>query len=267
MKPIITLTTDFGLKDHYVGALKGAIYSEIDQAHIVDISHQVTQFNIQECAYLLKNAYTHFPKGSIHIVGVDSEYSENNRHIAVQADEHFFITANNGVMSLICDEIKPDKVYELQLPNAKHNSFPALNIFVKAACHIARGGTLDVIGKPYKELKDLKDYKARVSNDGNSIEAHVIYIDNYGNIVTNIQKHLFESYKKGRSFTINARHAKIKKINQYYSDSKTQEGKLLALFNDADYLELAIYKSDRLSGGASSLLGLDYRDRITIDFH
>jgi len=266
LTPIITLTTDFGLKDHYVGALKGAIYAEIDTIHIVDISHQITQFNIQECAYLLKNAYTHFPKGSIHIVGVDSEYSEENKQIVLLINGHYFITANNGVMSLICDEIKADKVIELQLPNAKNNSFPTLNIFVKAACHIARGGTLEVIGKPFDQLKELVDYKAKISNDGNSIEAHVIYIDNYGNIVTNIQKQLFESYRKGRSFSINARHAKITKISTTYNDSKIQGGKLLAIFNEAEYLELAIYKSDRQSGGASSLLGLDYRDRINVVF-
>lgn len=264
--PIITLTTDFGLKDHFVGALKGAIYLEIENIHIVDISHQITQFNIQECAYLLKNAYRHFPKGSIHIVGVDSEYSQENKHLVIFIDGHYFITANNGVMSLICNEIKPEKVYELHLPNVKHNSFPTMNIFVKAACHIARGGTLEVIGKSFNELKELVDYKAKVSNNGNSIEAHVIYIDNYGNIVTNIQRRLFESYRKGRNFTINARHTKIKKINQTYTESKIQAGKLLAIFNDSDYLELAIYKSDRQSGGASSLLGLDYRDRISVDF-
>jgi S-adenosylmethionine hydrolase len=264
--PIITLTTDFGTKDHFVGALKGAIYSEIDNIHIVDISHQITQFNIQECAYILKNAYRHYPKGSIHIVGVESEFTPENKHLVLQIDGHFFITANNGVMSLICDEIKADKVYELQLPNAVHNSFPSLNIFVKAACHIARGGTLDVIGKPFKELKELVDYKARISDDGKTIEGHVIYIDSYGNIVTNVKKHLFESYRNRRSFTINARHAKINKIHKNYSDPKIPEGKLLSIFNDSDYLEIAIYKSDRQSGGASSLLGLDYRDRITLVF-
>lgn len=96
---IITLTTDFGLKDHFVGALKGTIYRELSDATIVDISHNVSPFNIQECAYILENSYKCFPEGTIHIVGVDSEPTPpENQHIAVLVDGHYFISANNGVI-------------------------------------------------------------------------------------------------------------------------------------------------------------------------
>lgn len=272
--PIITLTTDFGTKDHFVGAIKGAIYSEIDSVSIVDISHRISPFNIQECAYVLKNAYKHFPKGSIHLVGVDTEHTDNNEHIVVYVDGHYFISANNGVISLISNEIKPDKVFSIQLPNTQSGSFPELEIFAKVACHIARGGTLDVIGKPYKNLTERLEFKARISDDGNSIIGNVIYIDNYGNVVTNIQKHLFDAYRKGRAFKIEARHKIIRKIHNTYSEAKPSlsknkydlGGDLLAIFNADGYIELAIYKSDFQSGGAASLLGLDYRDSITIEF-
>lgn len=273
---IITLTTDFGLKDHFVGAIKGTIYSELEDAKIVDISHAINPFNIQECAYILKNSYHTFPKGSIHIVGVDSEPTVENQHIAVYVDGHYFIGANNGVVSLITSEIQPEKVFEIKLPEVIGGAFPVLDVFVRVACHLARGGRLEVIGKPFDDLKVLKEFSPRVTNNGDTLTGSVIYIDNYGNVVTNIQKGLFEAYRKGRKFEISARNRRISEIHNAYSDiinfklekaRRKGPGDLLALFNSSDYIELAIYKSDlHTVGGASSLLGLDYRDTIIINF-
>ncbi|MEP0134384.1 MAG: SAM-dependent chlorinase/fluorinase [Eudoraea sp.] len=273
---IITLTTDFGYKDHFVGALKGTIYKELSDAKIVDITHTVSPFNIQECAYILKNSYKAFPEGTIHIVGVDSEPTIENQHIAVLVDNHYFISANNGVISLITSEIEPEKVVEINIPNPVNGSFPVLDIFVKVACHIVRGGKLEVVGKSFEDLKELKEFAPRLTNEGKTIVGSVIYIDNYGNVITNIQKSLFEAYRNGRKFEINARNRKINQIQNRYSDiinfdlGKNQRkgpGDLLALFNSANYLELAIYKSDlNTVGGASTLLGLDYRDTIIINF-
>ncbi len=273
---IITLTTDFGHKDHFVGAIKGTIYRELETARIVDISHDISPFNIQECAYILKNAYKAFPEGTIHIVGVDSELTQENQHIAVLVDGHYFISANNGVISLITSEINPEKVVEIKIPDPIHGVFPVLDVFVQVACHIARGGTLDVVGRKFEGLKDLKEFSPRITDNGSSIVGSVIYIDNYGNVITNIRKSLFEVYRNGRAFTINARNKKISEIHTAYSDiinfdlDKNQRkgpGDLLALFNSSGFIELAIYKSDlNTVGSASSLLGLDYRDTIIINF-
>ncbi|PIB22997.1 S-adenosyl-l-methionine hydroxide adenosyltransferase family protein [Maribacter sp. 4G9] len=273
---IITLTTDFGLKDHFVGVLKGSIYSELPDAKIVDISHNVTPFNIQECAYILKNSYNSFPKGSIHIVGIDSEATQENQHIVVLINGHYFISANTGVIGLITSEIKPDKIVEIKIPDPMHGSFPVLSVFVQVACHIARGGTLEVVGKPFEDLKDLREFMPRIVDEGKKIIGSVIYIDNYGNVVTNIQKHLFEAYRKGRDFELLVRNHKIKKIHKGYTDiidfsveksRRKGDGDLLALFNSSEYIELAIYRSNlKTVGGAVTLLGLDYRDTVIIDF-
>ncbi len=273
---IITLTTDFGLKDHFAGAIKGSILKELDDAKIVDISHGISPFNIQECAYILENAYKSFPKGTIHIIGVDSEPTQENQHIAVLLDGHYFVSANNGVIGLITSETKPEKVVEIDIRNPQASSFPEMDVFVQIACHIARGGTLEVVGKPFDGLKDLTGFLPTVTDNGKKISGSVIYIDNYGNVVTNIQKNFFEAYRKGRDFEINARTTKIKQIHNRYSDiinfelekdKRKGAGDVLALFNSSNYIELAIYKSDlKTVGGASSLLGLDYRDTITIDF-
>ncbi len=273
---IITLTTDFGLKDHFVGALKGSIYKELTEAKIVDISHEISPFNIHQCAYILKNAYKNFPEGTIHIVGLDAEPTPENQHIAILVDGHYFITANTGVIGLITSEINPEKVVQINIPNPENGSFPVMDVFVKVACHLARGGTLEVIGRPFNELTELKTYAPIITDNGNKIVGSVVYIDNYGNIVTNIHKNLFDAYRKGRNFELNARTTKISQIHNRYSDiinfdldkaNRRGPGDLMALFNSANYIELAIYKSDlNTVGGASTLLGLDYRDTITISF-
>ncbi len=273
---IITLTTDFGIKDHFVGAVKGTILSNLPDVNIVDISHAISPFNIQECAYILKNAYRSFPEGTVHIVGVDSELSPENQHIVVQVDGHYFVSANNGVISLITSEVKPEKVVEIKIPNIISGSFPVLTVFIQVACHIARGGKLEVIGRPFDELRELREFEPRIINNGKTISGNVIYIDNYGNVVTNIQRSLFNAYRNGRDYEVIVRTTKIKEIHASYNgiinfdldkNQRKGPGDALALFNSAGYIELAIYKSDLNSvGGASSLLGLNYRDTVTINF-
>ncbi|QHI35286.1 5'-fluoro-5'-deoxy-adenosine synthase [Kordia antarctica] len=273
---IITLTTDFGEKDHFVGAVKGAIYSELDDIRIVDISHSVDPFNITEAAYIIQNAFNSFPKGSIHLIGIDSELNPENKHIAVKLDGHFFVCANNGIMSLIASEILPEKIVEINIHDRIETNFPVLDVFVKVACHIARGGTLEVIGKTIQEIKYLTGIKPVINNDESQIIGNVIYIDNYGNVVTNITRKIVKDVGKGRDFEISARTYKFKTIHERYSDAinftverhkREEDGKKLALFNSANFLELAIYKSNpHTVGSASSLFGLRFRDTITINF-
>lgn len=273
---LITLTTDFGLKDHFVGAVKGAIYTELPDVKIVDISHLITPFNIAETAYVVKNAYKNFPEGSIHIIGVDSEINQETNHIALQLDNHFFICPNNGVISMIASEIKPEKIVQINIPNQLNSCFPVLDIFVKVACHLKRGGTLEVIGKKISEFKKITDIQPVISSDKNKITGSIIYIDNYGNVVTNISKKLFNLVGKGRPFEMLAGRYSFKKIHEKYSDivnfdipknERYYDGNRLSIFNSAGFIEIAIYRSNlNTVGGASSLLGITYRDQLTITF-
>ncbi|MFV0572642.1 MAG: S-adenosyl-l-methionine hydroxide adenosyltransferase family protein [Xanthomarina gelatinilytica] len=274
--PIITLTTDFGEKDHFAGAVKGAIYTELPEIKIVDISHSVSPFNIPEAAYIIQNAYSSFPKGTIHIIGIDSEMNIENKHIAMKLDDHYFICANNGIMSMICAEIAPEKIVEINIHDRIETSFPALDVFVKVACHIARGGTLEVIGKVMDSIKPIKNLMPYVNDEQNQIVGSVIYIDNYGNVISNIKKAFFEKIQKGRAFEISARNYTFKKIYTKYSDvvnfdlpleKRNDEGKSLVVFNSSNYLEIAIYKSNsQTSGSASTLMGLDLMDAISVNF-
>lgn len=272
---LITLTTDFGNKDHFVGTVKGAIYSELPDAKIVDITHQISPFNITETAYIVKNAYKSFPKGTIHIIGVDAELSPKNKHIAILLDGHYFVCPDNGVISMIASEIQPTKIVEITIHNHIESSFPVLDVFVKVASFIANGGQLSVIGKEIDSYKTSFEIKPKVNQDRNLIIGGIVYIDNYGNVISNINKNLFDDIGKGRKFTITARRYTFDKVYNKYNeivnfeseDIRAFDGKRLALFNSANYLEIAIYRSNlETVGGASTLLGLNYRDTITITF-
>ncbi|CAL2088519.1 SAM-dependent chlorinase/fluorinase [Tenacibaculum sp. 190524A02b] len=273
---IITLTTDFGMKDPFVGAVKGAIYSELPTATIVDITHLISPFNITETAYILKNAYKSFPERTIHIIGVDSELSPNNKHIAIELDNQFFICPDNGLISMVASEINPTKIVEINIHNHINSSFPVLDVFVKVASHIARGGSLSVIGKEITDYKKLIEIQPKINQQQTIIKGGVIYIDNYGNAITNISKKLFSSIGKGRNFVISASRYQFTKVFDKYNEivdysipeeKRQYDGDKLAIFNSADFLEIAIYRSNlNTVGGASTLLGLQYRDTITIEF-
>lgn len=273
---IITLTTDFGMKAHFVGAVKGALLSEITDANIVDISHNISPFNVMEAAYVIQNAFSSFPKGSIHVIGVDSELNPENSHIAMVLNGHYFVCANNGILSMICNDITPDQIVEVNIHDKIVGNFPVLDIFVKVAAHIARGGTLEVIGKPIDEVKPIKNITPFVGSDNNQLIGNVIFIDRYDNVITNIKKSFFETLQKGRRFEISARNHKFKTIHKHYSDivdfripidKRNDEGRGLVVFNSSDYLEIAMYKSNKATvGGASTLMGLEMMDSVTISF-
>ncbi|QDO95427.1 SAM-dependent chlorinase/fluorinase [Formosa sediminum] len=273
---IITLTTDFGEKDHFAGAIKGAIYSELSDVRIVDISHSISPFSISEAAYIIQNAYTSFPKGSIHIIGIDAELNPENKHIAVLLDGHYFICANNGIMSMICTEINPERIVQINIHENIVSSFPVLDVFVKVACHIARGGTLDVVGKRIEDIKPIQNLRPYVNDDQTQIIGSIIYVDNYGNVITNIKRKFFENTQKGRAYKIHARNHRFTTIYNKYSEvvdftkppaERQSEGKGLVVFNSSNYLEIAMYKSNTSTvGGASTLMGLKLMDTITVDF-
>tara|TARA_B110000444_G_C18850594_1_gene605258 strand:+ start:4081 stop:4911 length:831 start_codon:yes stop_codon:yes gene_type:complete len=273
---IVTLTTDFGTKDYFVSATKAALFSEISNVKIFDISHEISPYNITEASYILKNVYKSFPKGTIHLIGVDSELTPENKHLVMLFDGHYFIGADNGIFSLIKNNKKVDKIVSINIHNNIISSFPILDIFVKVAGHISRNGDLDVIGKQINLILELTDVNPVINNLKNKILGSVIYIDNYGNVITNITEDIFSDVSNSRNFIINARTIEFKKIYKNYSeaidfnidkDKREEDGKKIALFNTAGHLELAIYKSNPSTvGSASSLFGLSYRDVVTIMF-
>lgn len=273
---IITLTTDYGNKDYFVSSLKAKLISDIDQINIVDISHNISPFNLTEAGYILEGAFNNFPIGTIHILSVDSELTPENKHIAIMYDGCYFIGADNGVFSLIFRDKKPDQIVEINLHSNYNHEISADDLFVKVAAHIHRSGPLNVVGTEIKSIKEITNLRPVVNTERNQIIGSVIYIDNYGNVITNITNKLFKEVSKTRAFTINARNIKFSKIHNSYSDAidfnldkkdREEDGKKIALFNSLGYLQLSIYKSNpNTVGSASSLFGLNYRDAVSVYF-
>ncbi|MFV8334275.1 SAM hydrolase/SAM-dependent halogenase family protein [Flavobacterium sp. GSP14] len=272
---IITLTSDYGLKDHFVGALKGKILSEYSEAVIIDISHEIDPFNTVEANYIIGASYSSFPKGTVHLVGVDMESNKENQHIVMQWNDHYFIAADNGILSMLSQKIVPQKIVAITIHDRLPNEATDLDVFVKVACHLAKGGLMNVIGREINTIKKVTNLQATLSDDGSSLKGNVIYIDHFGNVVTNISKKYFIEVAKGRPYEIVMKTKNIKTILPNYSaiassdkyPIKSYEGEKLAIFNEAGFLEIAIFRSNPSKvGSANSLLGLNYRDIINIVF-
>ena len=279
---IITLTSDYGLKDHFVGALKGKITSEYVDAKIMDISHQIDPFNTIEASYIIAASYKSFPKGTVHIIGVDAERNKENQHIVMQWNDHFFVCADNGILGLLLQKNVPQKLVAINIHDRLPENATDLDVFVKVACHIAKGGSLSVVGREITEIRQITEMQPTVNSEKNAVKGSVIYIDHFGNLVTNISKKMFLELAKGRPYEIilNERlrqqsKTNIKNIWPKYSDIaisdkypiKYYEGDKLAIFNEAGFLEIAIFRSNpNTVGSASSLLGIGYRDTVSIIF-
>ncbi|MEO7080675.1 MAG: SAM-dependent chlorinase/fluorinase [Flavobacteriales bacterium] len=261
---IITLISDMGTRDHYVAAVKGAIHTQLENAVIVDISHNIAPFNNMHTAFVLRNAWHEFPKGTIHIIGVNPEADGQTPHVVALYRGHYFIGADNGIFSLLFDG-KPDELIEITLKlDTDHLTFPTKNIFVKAACHLARGGIIGALGHKYAALREQVNVRPTVM-DG-AIKGEVIHVDHYGNVVTNITRDLFTSVVKHRDFLITVGRSRhdITKIHKTYSDVPL--GDRVAFFGDSGYLEIALNKGvTGAGGGAAQLLGLNVTSAVRVE--
>jgi len=253
--PIVTLTSDFGLTDYYVAMIKGALLSQNQNLNIVDISHNVKTYDIVQGAFVLKNAYSSFPKETVHILSINNYYNKKNCFLAVRYDGHYFIGPDNGIFSLLFDE-KPEAIYELEYDDK--SDFPLKSIYSKAIGHIFNGLPFNEIGIKVDEIEERISFQPVINKA--QIRGTVIHIDHYENVIVNITKDLFDQVHDKRKFSIFfKRFDPICKISTNYSDVAI--GKRLCFFNSAGCLEIAINM-----GKASSMLGLNIDDSVQIDF-
>ena len=256
--PIITLTSDWGLRDHYLGAVKGALVSQVPEATVIDITHSIPVFDLNQAAFIIRNFYKNYPAGTIHILAINAEASIETPHTLVVHEGHYFIGADNGIFSLIFDE-PPEKIIELEvMQDSDYFTFPTRDVFIKVAVHIAKGKPVDELGHPKQSLLQKIPFAPVI--DGDLIKGKVIYIDNYENVFTNISEPLFHSMTRGKKFAILLRSAnyRITEISKSYKD--VVEGEMLALFSTTGLLEIAINQ-----GKASSLLGLKIDKSVLIE--
>ncbi|MCH8903661.1 MAG: SAM-dependent chlorinase/fluorinase [Bacteroidetes bacterium] len=254
---IITLTTDLGLKDYYVGALKAEILRNHREAIIVDITHQVDPFDIFQAAFALQNCYQSFPEDTIHIVGLDTGKNPESYYLLVKKDNQYFLGPDNGLFTIVFSGM-PDEIHALTISGGKEVTFPTKDVFAKAACHIANGGDISEISEPIEKIMEKNVLQPVISES--VIQGNVIYIDSFQNIIVNIDRDLFERVGQGRTFTIYY-HKKetIDKISHNYND--VPEGEVACLFGSAGYMEIALNKS-----AAGNLLGMEIGEQIQVEF-
>lgn len=271
---IITLTSDLGLTDHYVASLKGQLYSELGDITIVDVSHDVQPFNIAQAAYYIANCWREFPKGTVHFLNVDStpliqiaKPDRNMYPIVMELNGHFFVGSDNGIFSLIPDYENANKIIQLDFSSAGIDLRNATkNIYIPAIKQILKGTKIDELGEEVNSVRQAFTMQPTTEND--LIKGTVIHVDKYGNVITNISEDLFKQIGKSNAFTILFKNSNyfIDQISDTYSD--VPMGEKLALFNESGYLEIAINKGTTGSGGgANSLLGLNVKDMVRVEFH
>jgi S-adenosylmethionine hydrolase len=255
--PIITLTSDWGHRDFFLGAVKGKILSLLPSAAIIDISHGISPFNLKQASFIIRNSYPHYPKGTVHILSILTEKTEKAAHLAVKFDGQYFIGADNGIFSLIFDH-DPEKIINISasVDNNKKD-IPARDRFVEAAVHLAAGRSIDELGEPVSQWKEQLHFLPVVSGD--VIRGVAIYINQYENVVTNITRELYDKTSKGRKCIIEFRGETLNAISQSYQ--QVPIGEIVALFGSTGHLEIAINQ-----GNAGSLLGLDINDPVRVEF-
>lgn len=254
---IVSLTTDYGSKDYYVAELKASILSRKDDFNIIDISHHIDRFDIVQAAFFLGNSVPAFQTSSIHIVAVNCNYKLRSEYICFERDGHYYIGPNNGVFSLLYDDIDESKVYVIDLPNAKNMSINIL--FSHAAAYIGHGLPLEEIGPVVDEFEKKLVIQPVVTS--NQIRASIIHIDHFENVIINLKEEVFEKARNNRNFELYYKqHDPINFLSNDYSDVAI--GDPVAFFNSSGYLEIAL-NLDK----ASTMLNLMKNEMIQINFH
>ncbi|HHS95973.1 MAG TPA: hypothetical protein ENJ45_05220 [Phaeodactylibacter sp.] len=254
--PIITLTTDFGLKDYYVALVKAALLSKEPSLQIVDISHNVNAYDIVQGAFILKNCYAAFPKGTIHIVSISDYSTKKPCFLALRHDGHYFIGADNGLFSLLFENTPNKDIYEIDY--YADESFPVKRTFAEAVAHLISSKPFNEIGIPIEAIEERITFQPVISKS--EVNGTVIHIDHYGNAITNIRRDTFEQVGQGRPFALYfKRHDPILQLSNYYADVPI--GEALCFFNAANCLEIAINH-----GNAAELFGLKVEDTIQVNF-
>lgn len=253
--PIVTLTSDFGPGDYYLPLIKGAILSQRGDLQLVDITHQVSNYDIVEAAFIFKNVWRSYPKGTIHLVSVNDYYQQECQYLAIRYEEHFFVGPDNGVFSLIFDQAQ---ISAFRLEQEVASTFHLHDIYARAIGHIAGGKPFEEIGTPAEEMVQRITFQPVVQPA--MIRGAIIHIDRFENAILNINRELFDRIGAGRNFQLLIkRHEPITRLSRHYHDVPI--GEVLCLFNAAGYLEVAINM-----GRAAELLGLKVEDTVQIDF-
>ncbi len=243
---IITLTTDFGLRDSYVGQVKGAILKNNIAVNIVDLCHSIAPHDVLSGAVTIRSSYSYFPNGTVHLVIVDPGVGSQRRILAVEADKHLFIAPDNGTLSLLFRDNRIQAVHRVEnaslFPSEISSTFHARDIMAPVAAALAGGMPLDKVGPAARMESCVQLDIPRPVISENKIEGQVLHIDTFGNLRTNITTADLSRFQPSSFREIRIKGHKIKAIANTYADSAP--GSLVALVDSAGYLEIAVNRGN-----------------------
>jgi S-adenosylmethionine hydrolase len=255
---VITLTSDWRNSDYYIGAVKGKILKNNPAVTIVDINHQVTQFNVMHAAFVIGNCYREFPEGTVHIIAVNTILNSKRSLLIIEKDKQYFICSDTGFPGLLFPA-EEKEVYKVSYSTIEESTFNSLNFYVDVALKIVGGNPITEFAKPCSDYVEQMPLLPTI--DTNLINGSVVFIDSYQNVITNINRETFERVGKGSAFQIfvQSNHYVIDKISKSYNRVPT--GELVAVFNSAGLLEIALS-----NGPVAELLDLRINSTIRIKF-
>ncbi len=258
MSNIITLTSDYGLKDFYVGAMKAAMLEIAPNANLVDISHAIPPQDIMTGAWVVRNAAFLYPKNTVHLVVIDPTVGSDRNPIIVKINHQYFVGPDNGLFSLLIDEPVTEAI---KITNPKYwrkdrsKTFDGRDLFGPVAAHLHQGVPMGEFGEPLEEIMEY--HWAKPISDKSGIQGWVLHIDSFGNLITNISKELIDKTIPNKNVKIYVGTAILKRIVSTYSDE--QDGNPVAYIGSSGMLEVAINK-----GNAAELLGISQGAQISI---
>ena len=262
---IITLTTDFGTSDAYVGVMKGVILGINPNVRIVDLTHAVPPQDVHEAAFLIQSAYRYFPKGTVHLIVVDPGVGSDRRAIVYQTERAFFVCPDNGILTYLLQEVENEEeqsgnVVAVQnrdyfLPEVS-NTFHGRDIFAPVAAHLSLGVPLAEIGPSVENLVRLQIPTVEISGD--KLIGKIIKVDRFGNLITNISSGDLGAFLENVvSYEIKAGNVRLNRLNRAYAESEV--GEPLAIIGSSGLLEIAVN-----GGNAERHLGLKRGDAVAV---
>lgn len=252
---LVTFLSDFGDTDYYVPAVKAKMLSINPQLQIVDISHGIAAFDLEHAAFLLRATFREFPKGTVHLVGINTTGSATTGYLGIKLEDHIFIGPNNGLFSLLAD-YDPGIIVQFADIHLKDSTFPTRDILAPIAAKVASGAAIHDFGGPSTQFKKLMPRQVKATRE--QLIGHVVRVDRYGNLVTNIRREVFEKLNPGK-FTIQFGREKISHLQTGYD--QVEGGEPFLFFNSLDVLEIGINH-----GHGGNLLGLKRDSVIYINF-
>ena len=261
MRPIIALLTDFGTRDHYVGAMRGVALGICPEATLVDITHDIQPQDIFGGALELAASFTYFPSGTIFLCVVDPGVGSPRRGIAAEAGDYRFVAPDNGLLSMAFRQVEPRRVVELTERNYERatvsRTFEGRDRFAPAAAWLANGVELSAIGRPISDWQLIEVPEPHA--DGAELSGVVVRVDHFGNLVTNIDRRSFDQFSAGRPIQIVIADRRVRSVVATYAE--VDAGSICALFDSSGHLEIAI-----TGGSAAERLGLTRGAPVVVRF-